>query len=94
VVAFRQGWLDRHWRFAEARKLHALQITQSPFDRRHGMATLHLDTAGASPMEPALRIPYLAVAEAEALAARLRALMPRDAGINPARTGASAAPAA
>jgi putative membrane protein len=94
VVAFRQGWLDRHWRFAEARKLHALQITQSPFDRRHGMATLHLDTAGASPMEPALRIPYLAVAEAEALAARLRALMPRDGGISPARTGASAAPAA
>jgi hypothetical protein len=45
-------------------------------------------------MEPALRIPYLDVAEAEALAARLRALMPRDAGINPARTGASAAPAA
>ncbi len=93
VVAFRHGWLDRHWRFAEARKLHALQITQSPFDRRHGMATLHLDTAGASPTDPPLRIPYLAVAEAEALAARLRALMPRDAGLNPARTGASAAPA-
>ena len=94
VVAFRHGWLDRHWRFAEARKLHALQVTQSPFDRRHGMATLHLDTAGASPMEPPLRIPYLAVADAEALAARLRALMPRDEGINHARTGASAAPAA
>jgi putative membrane protein len=93
VVAFRHGWLDRHWRFAEARKLHALQVTQSPFDRRHGMATLHLDTAGASPMEPPLRIPYLAVGDAEGLAARLRAQMPRDAGINPARTGASAAPA-
>ena len=93
VVAFRHGWLDRHWRFAEARKLHALQVTQSPFDRRHGMATLHLDTAGASPMEPPLRIPYLAVADAEALAARLRAQMPRDAGINRARTAASEAPA-
>ena len=93
VVAFRQGWLDRHWRFAEARKLHALRITQSPFDRRHGMATLHLDTAGASPMEPPLRVPYLAVADAEALAARLRALMPYDAGISRARTAASAAPA-
>lgn len=93
VVAFRQGWLDRHWRFAEARKLHALQITQSPFDRRHGMATLHLDTAGASPMEPPLRIPYLPVGDAEGLAARLRALMPRDDGVNPARTAASAAPA-
>lgn len=95
VVAFRHGWLDRHWRFAEARKLHALQITQSPFDRRHGMATLHLDTIGASPMEPPLRIPYLAVSDAEALAARLRALMPREGmAISPARTGASAAPAA
>ena len=94
VVAFRQGWLDRHWRFAEARKLHALQVTQSPFDRRHGMATLHMDTAGASPMEPALRIPYLAVADAEALAARLRLLMPRDGGLSPARTAGSGAPAA
>jgi putative membrane protein len=94
VVAFRQGWLDRHWRFAEARKLHALQLTQSPFDRRHGMATLHLDTAGASPMEPRLQIPYLPVAEAEALAERLRELMPRDGGISPARTPASGAPGA
>jgi putative membrane protein len=94
VIAFRQGCFDRHWRFAEVRKLQALRISQSPFDRRHGMATLHLDTAGASPSEPALRIPYLAVADAEALAARLRELMPKDAGINPARTAASEAPAA
>ncbi|HAI58864.1 MAG TPA: hypothetical protein DCM32_03195 [Xanthomonadaceae bacterium] len=94
VVAFRQGWLDRHWRFAEARKLQALQITQSPFDRNNGMATLHLDTAGASPYEPALHIPYLAVADAEALAAHLRAQLPRDDGaLNRARTAASAAPA-
>ncbi|MGL6289419.1 MAG: PH domain-containing protein [Silanimonas sp.] len=93
VVAFRQGCFDRHWRFAEVRKLHALRISQSPFDRRHGMATLHLDTAGASPMEPPLRVPYMAVADAEALAARLRALMPRDAGLSPARTEASATPA-
>ena len=94
VVAFRQGWLDRHWRFAEARKLHVLELRQSPFDRRHGMATLHLDTIGASPMEPPLRIPYLPLAEAEALAARLRAMMPRDAGsLSRARTAGSAAPA-
>ena len=94
VVAFRQGWLSRHWRFAEARKVHALRITQSPFDRRNGMATLHLDTAGASPLEPPLRIPYLTVADAEALAERLRGLLPRDDGaLNRARTAESAAPA-
>lgn len=93
VVTFRQGWLDRHWRFAEVRKLHALQLRQSPFDRRHGMATLHLDTLGASPLSPPLRIPYLPVEEAVRLAAALRAGMPRDEGLSPSRTAASAAPA-
>lgn len=94
LVAFRQGWLDRHWRFAEARKLHAIEVRQSPFDRRHGMASLHLDTAGASPLSPALAIPYLAAEDAVALASRLRALMPRDgAPLNPARNAGSAAPA-
>lgn len=94
LVAFRQGWLDRHWRFAEVRKLHAIQVRQSPFDRRHGMASLHLDTAGASPLSPALAIPYLDADDAVRLAARLRALMPRDeAPLSPARTAGSAAPA-
>jgi len=92
VVVFRQGWLDRHWRFAEARKLQAIELQQSPFDRRHGMASLHLDSAGAS--SPALAIPYLAVADAEALATRLRALIPREeAELRSARTAGSAAPA-
>lgn len=94
LVAFRQGWLDRHWRFAETRKLHAIELRQSPFDRRHGMASLHLDTAGASPMSPPLAIPFLAVDDAVALASRLRALMPRDEGpLNRARNAGSAAPA-
>lgn len=94
VVAFRQGWLNRHWRFAEASKLQALRLTQSPLDRHHGMATLHLDTAGASPLEPALRIPYLPLDRAEALMAALRAAMPRDPGtLNRARIAASGVPA-
>ncbi|MEO8160393.1 MAG: PH domain-containing protein [Arenimonas sp.] len=64
MVAFRGGWLARHWRFAETHKLQAVEWQQSPFDRRHGMATLHFDTAGASGMEPALAIPYLPEATA------------------------------
>jgi len=59
LVAFRGGWLSRYWRFAETRKLQALELRQSPFDRRLGMATLHFDTAGADGNEPALAIPYL-----------------------------------
>lgn len=96
VVAFRQGWLNRHWRFAEARKLHGVTVTQGPIDRHHGMATLWMDTIGASPMEPPLRIPFMPIDEALALAQALRRQLPTDAGgaLSRARTAASAAPAA
>lgn len=84
MVAVREGWLDKRWRFAEVRKLQSLTLTQSPLDRRHGMASLQLDTVGASPLEPALRIRYLPEAEARALRDRLAAAM--EAAITPART--------
>jgi putative membrane protein len=71
LVAVRGGWWSRHWRFAELDKLQALRLSQTPFDRRHGMATLWLDTAGASAMAPPLRIRYIAEAEARELQARL-----------------------
>lgn len=73
LVAIRSGWLGRHWRFAEIGKLQGIRLTHSPFDRRTGMATLWLDTAGASgnPMAPALRIPYLPEAEARQLLTEL-----------------------
>ena len=87
LVAVREGWLDKSWRFAETGKLQALRLSRSPFDRRHGMATLLLDTAGASPFEPPLRIRYLPEAEARALHDRLAAL--KDAGLRTrARTAA------
>lgn len=90
LIAVREGWLDKHWRFAEVRKLQSLTLSQSPFDRRHGMATLLMDSAGASPFDPPLRIRYLPMAEARALHDRLAAAM--DAAPIPARTAASAAP--
>jgi putative membrane protein len=68
TVAVREGWLDRHWRFAEIRKLQAIELRQSPFDRRHGMATLWFDTAGATAREPPLRFRYLPEEDARALA--------------------------
>lgn len=75
LVAVREGWLDRHWRFAEVRKLQALEWMQSPFDRRLGMASLHLDTAGASPFAPPLRLRYLPEEQARRLYAQLAATM-------------------
>lgn len=71
LVTVREGWWSRHWRFAELDKLQSLQLRQSPLDRRFGMATLWLDTAGAGAMAPPLRIRYLPVDEARALHARL-----------------------
>ncbi|HKS06338.1 MAG TPA: PH domain-containing protein [Gemmatimonadaceae bacterium] len=71
VIAVREGWLRRTWRFAEVRKLQVLSMTETPFDRRAGMATLHLDTAGASADTLALRIRYLPRADAVALRDKL-----------------------
>ncbi|MGV8940536.1 MAG: PH domain-containing protein [Lysobacter sp.] len=65
LMAVREGWWSRHWRFAEIDKLQALQLTRSPLDQRCGTATLWLDTAGAR--SPPLRIRFLPEAEAQAI---------------------------
>ena len=67
LVAWRAGWWSRHWRFAEVDKLQALQLSRSPLDRLFGMASLHLDTAGAGALGAQLRMRYLPEADARAL---------------------------
>jgi len=67
LVAVRGGWWSRWWRFAEVDKLQALRLQRSPLDRWLGTATLWLDTAGAGPMSPPLRIRFLPEAEARGL---------------------------
>lgn len=67
LVAVREGWWSRHWRFAEIDKLQALQLTRNPVDRRCGTATVWLDTAGAGALTPPLRIRFLPEADARAL---------------------------
>ncbi|MGQ4660440.1 PH domain-containing protein [Lysobacter sp. F6437] len=71
LVAIREGWINRYWRFAEIDKLQALQLTRNPVDRRCGTATVWLDTAGAGAMSPPLRVRFLPLAEAQALYATL-----------------------
>jgi len=68
LVAVKEGWLERTWRFAELDKLQAVELSRSPIDRGCGTATLWLDTAGASGLGPPLRIAYLPAAEAQRLA--------------------------
>jgi putative membrane protein len=67
LIAVRQGWLSKNWRFAEIGKLQCLILKQNPFDRRHGMASIYFDTAGASFKEPPLKIDYLPIEQARAL---------------------------
>ncbi|MBN7135637.1 hypothetical protein A7A76_12885 [Lysobacter enzymogenes] len=73
LIAVREGWWRRYWRFAELDKLQVLQITRSPLDRRCGTATLWLDTAGAGALGPPLRIRFLPLDEAQRLYERLAA---------------------
>jgi putative membrane protein len=67
LVAYRHGWLAREWRFAESAKLQAIELAQSPLDRRYGMASLRFDTAGATAFEAMFAIDYLPEATARAL---------------------------
>ena len=71
AIALRRGWLGRHETIARLSKIQAVGLHESPFDRRHGMARVHADTAGGT--AHAVQIPYMprdaAVGLWEALAA-------------------------
>jgi putative membrane protein len=71
VVLYRSGWLWRETTVARVARIQAVALAESPFDRRHGMAGVHVDTAGAQAAVHHVRIPYLARATADALAASL-----------------------
>ncbi len=71
LIAVREGWLSREWRFAEISKLQGLSLREGILDRRYGMASLYLDTAGAQAIKSAFRIPYLSREQANSLMAQL-----------------------
>jgi putative membrane protein len=54
-------------------KLQAVMLEQSPLDRRHRHATLRLDTAAGVKTGHALTVPFLPLAQAQALRAELTA---------------------
>lgn len=72
VVVFRSGWLWRQVTVARVNRIQAVVLRQSPFDRRTSMASVRVDTAGASAAHR-VDIPYLDVAVAHPLRARLAA---------------------
>ena len=72
-IMLRQGWIWQTIQITWIDRVHALAISSSPFDRRHGMATLIVDTAVGGPMGASLQVPYLGADVARALQDRLAA---------------------
>jgi putative membrane protein len=67
AVLFRTGWIWRHLTVARFSKVQAVAMSQSPFDRRHHMASVRVDTAGAGDAAHRVDIPYLRVETAAGL---------------------------
>lgn len=66
MVAFERGWIWKRTTVARLSKIQVVTVAESPLDRRHAMAGLGVDTAGAT-----VDIPFLARATADSLQARL-----------------------
>jgi putative membrane protein len=71
AVFFRSGWWVRRLSVARFGKMQVIQLGQSPFDRRHDMASVRVDTAGAGPIGHGIEIPYLDAPVARELSERL-----------------------
>ena len=79
AVLFRTGWIWRHLTVARFSKVQAVSMTQSPFDRRHRMASVRVDTAGAGDASHRVDIPYLHVETATELFEQLGTAAARTA---------------
>ena len=67
----RRGWAGRSTHIVPINKIQAVEISQSPFDRRLGLATLSVDTAGQAYTGGGPQISNLPLDEARAVAGAL-----------------------
>lgn len=70
-VLCRLGWWRRTLTIVRYARIQTVALCESPFDRRHGMASVRIDTAGAAAGAYTMRIPYLDREAAVAVAHRL-----------------------
>lgn len=78
AVHFTSGWIWRTRVVAPITKVQAVARGETPFDRRHAMASVVADTAGGQgPRQNAIRIPYLPRDVADDLASYLAAAAAR-----------------
>jgi putative membrane protein len=67
----RQGWLGRSIQIVPINKIQAIEISQTPIDRRLGLATISVDTAGQAFTGGGPQVSHLPIAEARTIAATL-----------------------
>jgi putative membrane protein len=67
----RRGWAGRSTHIVPINKVQAVEVSQSPFDRRLGLATLSVDTAGQAYTGGGPQISNLPLEDARALASAL-----------------------
>lgn len=79
AVMLRTGWIRRQMTVARFSKVQAVSMAQSPFDRRHRMASIRVDTAGARNASHRVDIPYLPVETATELYGQLATAAARTA---------------
>ena len=72
-VLFRSGWWTRRLALVPLARIQTVGLGESPFDRRHGMASVRIDTAGAAAAGYTIAIPYLEKTVAADIADRLYA---------------------
>lgn len=72
-VLFRSGWWTRRLAMVPLARIQTVGLGESPFDRRHGMASVRIDTAGAAAAGYTIAIPYLEKTVAAEIVDRLYA---------------------
>ena len=70
-IAFKSGWWDRTTKIVRYNKIQTIERGETPFDRRSGMASVRIDTAGAERIGYTIDIPFLDADVATAVAQRL-----------------------
>ncbi|NIM00424.1 MAG: PH domain-containing protein [Acidobacteria bacterium] len=71
AIAFRSGWWTRRTSIVRFAKIQTVSLAQTPFDRRHEMARVSIDTAGAGKAGHKIHVPFLPHAVAVELHERL-----------------------
>ena len=70
-VWFKSGWWNRTVKIVRYSKIQTVARRESPFDRRNGMASVVIDTAGAEMIAHTIDIPYLDSPVAATISRRL-----------------------